>query len=144
MIAGNSLNNLIILSVYKYLMKLIQFVSFILTDGTITVSTDTNNMRAGDSFTLTCAVSIKAPITLVRPSGVKCGNCLVDNPVGLLGLCQTDTTAAYTVDCEWGSDTGTMIFRVDNTTDMEFGMWACGESGTSRIEYTTLDIWRYG
>ena len=67
----------------------------------------------------------------------------MDTPTGFLGECQEDTTATYTVDCVWG-DTGTMIFTVDNTSDMEFGTWACGQSGTPTGELTRLDIQRFG
>ena len=63
----------------------------------------------------------------------------MDNPTGFLGQCEADTTAIYTVDCVWG-DTGTMIFTVDNTSNMEFGTWSCGQTGTSREDFSRLDI----
>ena len=100
------------------------------------MTTNHNYLTTGDSFTLTCALSEKVQIVINGPGerlGINCGACLVDNPTeGFLGSnVRLDTTATYTVDCIWG-DTGTLIFRVDNTSDMEFGNWSCGETGLPR------------
>ena len=60
----------------------------------------------------------------------------MDNPEGFLGYCQENTIATYTVACVWG-DTGTMIFTV------EFGTWACGQTGIPPEELARLDIQRF-
>ena len=94
---------------------------------------------------MTCDLTIKLQIALDRPDGsLNCGNCLVDNPVGVLGPCRNDANATYTVDCEWGSDTGIMIFIVDNTSDLEFGEWACGDALGNRVDFERLYIRRFG
>ena len=115
------------------------------TGGATTLTADNNYLLTGDSFTLTCALPDNERIIINRPGdqGVNCGSCLVDNPTGFLGQCQDVTTATYIVDCVW-CDTGTMIFSVEHTSDMEFGTWVCGEAGIPLEELTGLDIQRFG
>ena len=101
-----------------------------------------NYVDKGDTVQFTCFIDIDTGpnynnlhLTRLSGSGDTCGVCdqLLAQPPNYegFGLCRGDTSAEYSIQCEWNPSSTVITFTVTSLTAMELTEWMCTSRGYS-------------
>ena len=80
----------------------------------------------GESIQLTCSINTRYPLEIRRPGNgpedAICGSCPnITSPGQIRSDCLKNTTAKYSITCDWGEEGTTMVFGITGVTKKEIG-----------------------